>query len=180
VLRQEAEREAERRNQEDPDRGRYEFYALDESAGMSEDAWDVGARLREGPPPTTEWPGIGPQTAAGGAPPPAPAPAEEPLFLEGPTVAETDPLAGPDPFVEPLPYEEPLLPEEPLEADPRPGLFVRGVGAAVMLVGAAWVVMVVVLATMLNPDEFTSFAAFVVAGVLGVLAILLGVAIRRS
>jgi hypothetical protein len=180
VLREEAEREAERRNHEHPDRGRYEFYALDESAGLSEDAWDVGARLREGPAPTAEWPGIGPQTPAGGAPPPEAAPAEEPLFLEGPTVAETDPFAGPDPFVEPLPHEGTLPHEEPVEHDGRPGLFVRGVGAAVILAGTLWVVMVVVLAVTLKPDEFTSFAAFVVSGVLGVLAILLGVAIRRS
>ncbi len=71
MLRDEAEREAERRNHEEPDRARYEFYAFDESAGMAEDAWDVAARLREGPPPTAEWPGLGPQTPAGGAPPPA-------------------------------------------------------------------------------------------------------------
>ena len=68
MLRDEAEREAERRNHEEPDRARYEFYAFDESAGMAEDAWDVAARLREGPPPTAEWPGLGPQTPAGGAP----------------------------------------------------------------------------------------------------------------
>jgi hypothetical protein len=176
MLRDEAEREAERRNHEDPDRARYEYYAFDESAGMAHDAWDVATRLREGPPQTSEWPGVGPQTAAGGAPEPEPAPP----VPEGPTIAEIDPFAGPEPFVEP-PAEEELLPSDaPAPDDGRPGLFVRGVGAAVIVAGLAWLTMVVVLAVVLNPSEATSFGAFVVAAVLGILGILLGVVIRRS
>jgi hypothetical protein len=189
MLRDEAEREAERRNHEEPDRARYEFYAFDESAGMAEDAWDVAARLREGPPPTAEWPGLGPQTPAGGAPPPPqrrpPEPVEEPLVLEGPTLAATDPLAGPDPFVEPLSYEEPLPQEEPRPGEPeedggRPGLFVRILGAVVIVVGMLWMALIVVLAVVLKPNETTTFIALLFASALGLLAILLGAVIRRS
>ena len=122
MLREEAEREAERRNHEEPDRARYEFYAFDESA-----AWPrtrgTSPRACARPASTTEWPGLGPQTPAGGAPPPAPPrraePVEEPLVLEGPNIAETDPFAGPDPFVEPLPYQEPLPHEETLPTGSR-------------------------------------------------------------
>jgi hypothetical protein len=184
MLRDEAERDAERRNHEDPDRARYEFYAFDESAGMAEDAWDVAVRLREGPPPTAEWAGLGPQTPAGGAPPPEPV--EEPLFLEGPTIAEADPFAGPDPFVEPLPhgeslpYEEPARAAEPGEDAGRAGLFVRVLGAVVIVVGMLWMAMIVVLAIVIAPNEATSFIALLVAAAFGLLAILLGVAIRRS
>ena len=190
MLRDEAEREAERRNHEEPDRARYEFYAFDESAGMAEDAWDVAARLREGPPPTAEWPGLGPQTPAGGAPPPArrrpPEPVEEPLVLEGSTPAETGPVAGPDPFVEPLPYEAPLPHEEPPphgepeEDGRRPGLFVRILGAVVIVVGMLWMALIVVLAVVLKPNETTTFIALLFASALGLLAILLGAVIRRS
>ena|SRR5215210_2187870 len=190
MLREEAEREAERRNEEEPARARYEFYAFDESAGMAEDAWDVAARLREGPPPTTEWPGVGPQTPAGGARPPAPPrraePVEEPLVLEGPTIAETDPFAGPDPFVEPLPHEEPPPDEqlrhhgEPDEDGGRARLFVRILGAVVIVVGMLWMAMVVVLAAVLKPNEVTTFVALLFASALGLLAILLGAVIRRS
>jgi hypothetical protein len=191
MLREEAEREAERRNHEDPDRGRYEFYAFDESAGMAQDAWDIARRLREGPPPTSEWPGLGPQTPAGGAPesesqPPPPAPADPPLALEGPTLAEIDPFAGPDPFGEPVPYDESIHPSEPLsdeepgEDDGRPGLFVRGVAVAVVVAGLAWMALVIVLATVLKPNSATSVGAFVGLALLGLVAILLGVAIRRS
>jgi hypothetical protein len=190
MLREEAEREAERRNHEEPDRARYEFYAFDESAGMAEDAWDVAARLREGPSPRAEWPGLGPQTPAGGAPPPVPPkptePVEEPLVLEGPTIAETDPFAGPDPFVEPLPYEAPLPyeepppPGEPGEDGGRAGVFVRVLGAVVIVVGMLWMAMIVVLAVVLKPNEVTTFVALLFASALGLLAILLGAVIRRS
>jgi hypothetical protein len=42
----EAEAEAARRNLEDEKRHRYVFYALDVSAGLSDDAWEVSRRLR--------------------------------------------------------------------------------------------------------------------------------------
>jgi hypothetical protein len=187
MLRDEAEREAERRNHDDPGRARYEFYAFDESAGLAQDAWDVATRLREEPPPTAEWPGPGPQTPAGGAPPPeprvSPEPVEEPLVLEGPTIAETDPFAGPDTFVEPPPHEATLAyeePGEPGEDGGRSGLFVRTLGAVVIVVGMLWMAMIVVLAVVLKPNEATTFIALLVASAIGLVAILLGAAIRRS
>ena len=187
MLRDEAEREAERRNHDDPDRARYEFYAFDESAGLALDAWDVATRLREQPPQTAEWPGVGPQTPAGGAPAPeprvSPEPVEEPLVPEGPTIAETDPFAGPDPFVEPLPHEATLPyqePGEPAEDGGRSGLFVQILGAVVIVVGMLWMAMIVVLAVVLKPNEPTTFVALLFASALGLLAILLGAVIRRS
>src|SRR3954454_14074920 len=196
MLREEAEREAERRNLEDPERGRYEFYAFDESAGMPEDAWDVARRLRQGPPPATEWPGVGPQTPAAGAPePPASAPEpppkrEEPpaerddehLWLGGPTVAETDPFAGPDPFVEPLPQEEPgeWVEEEPRERRSRGTTFVKVFGAIVIVVAMLWMALIVYLAVALKPDSTASLGVFIGGVVCGLVAILLGVTIRRS
>jgi hypothetical protein len=190
MLRDEAEREADRRNREDAGRARYEFYAFDESAGLAEDAWDVAARLREEPPSTAEWPGLGPQTPAGGAPPPEPPapaePSEEPLFLEGPTIAETDPFAGPDyPLADPLPYQEPLPHEESRLAEPRREggrgrLFMQILGAVVIVVGMLWMALIVVLAAVVKPNEATTFVGLLVAAALGLLAILLGAAIRRS
>src|SRR3982074_2667362 len=49
-----AEQEAARRNAEDERRHRFVFYALDHSAGMGDDAWEVEMRLRtaaDGPMP---------------------------------------------------------------------------------------------------------------------------------
>src|SRR2546430_8316627 len=43
---QEAEQEAARRNAEDERRHRFLFYALEHSAGMGDDAWEVEMRLR--------------------------------------------------------------------------------------------------------------------------------------
>ena len=43
---EEAEQEAARRNAEDERRHRFLFYALDHSAGMGDDAWEVEMRLR--------------------------------------------------------------------------------------------------------------------------------------
>src|SRR2546430_1849346 len=51
---QEAEQEAARRNAEDERRDRFLFYALDHSAGLGDDAWEVEMRLRtadDGPMP---------------------------------------------------------------------------------------------------------------------------------
>jgi hypothetical protein len=170
MLLEEAEREAERRNLEDPDRARYEFYVFDESAGLAADAWQVSARLREGPPPTAEWPATGPQTPAGGAP------AREAPRSRPPPSPEPAPVESAYP--EPLPYEE-----EPLDqgrGHRRAGLVIRSFGAIVMLVGVLWMAMVVVLAGILKPGSLASVGLFVIAGVLGFFAVALGLAIRRS
>ncbi|HVE67362.1 MAG TPA: hypothetical protein VNB64_02150 [Solirubrobacteraceae bacterium] len=171
---EEAQAEADRRNREDPDRERFEFYPFDESAGMAADAWDVAARLRQGP--TT----ARPATAAGArraeampeASPPDP-PAPEAGFHAEPVYEE------PEPVYDDAVYAEPAA--EPDEAyDDRPGFFVRLVGAIVILVGLAWLALVVTLALVLEPDDATSFAIYLGAAALGVLAMALGVVIRRS
>src|SRR6476619_444966 len=115
MLRDQAELEAERRNHEDPDRARFEFYAFDESAGMAEDAWDVARRLRYGPPPAT----AAAQAAAAASEPPAHDP-EPPIQIQGPTMAEVDPFAPPDPFGEPgLAAQEWAAEAPPRERRPR-------------------------------------------------------------
>src|SRR5436190_24285120 len=60
MRREEAEREAARRNRTEPDTDRFEYYVFDESAGLADDAWTVGARLRAGAV-------TAPATFAGGA-----------------------------------------------------------------------------------------------------------------
>jgi hypothetical protein len=170
MLHEEAEREAARRNLEDPDRARYEFYAFDESAGMADDAWQVSARLREGPPPTAEWPGVGPQTAAAGAP--APELVESRPPPAPPSREEVEEYVHP----EPLPYDD----EEHYRDDGRAGIVVRTFGALVMLVGFLWMAMVVVVAFVLKPSSLPSIGVFIAAGVLGFFATALGLAIRRS
>jgi hypothetical protein len=206
MQREEAEVEAERRNREDPERERFEFYAFDQSAGLSADAWDVAARLRQGP--------TAPATAAAAAAleEAAPAPvfhdepatmAEEPAaVVEQPPVFHEEPhvVAEPEPF-----HDEPPLPEgelRPWEERPsgrvaawrasrrdrrerdkeegKAGPFVRAVGAAVMMSGLLWMGMVVALAVFLQPDDALSFGVYLGAGVVGLVAIALGVAIRRS
>jgi hypothetical protein len=191
MLHEEAQAEADRRNLEDPDRERFEFYPFDESAGMAADAWDVAARLRQGP--TTQRPATAAALAqprvAADEPPPDPEPSGrarfviEPVFLESPE--EAGDLAGSYPEPAPVhadPAEE-LEPYQPLEhdaLDDRPGFFVRLVGLIVILVGLAWLGIVVALALILSPDDATSFAIYLGAASLGVLAMALGVVIRRS
>jgi hypothetical protein len=144
---------------------------------MAADAWDVAARLRQGP--TTERPA----TAAGVASPSvAPAVVEEAVIPE--TQAwEMEPAYEPEPVYaepEPEPEPEPYEPDAGEELDDRPGFFVRLVGALVIVVGLAWLGIVVTLALILSPDDATSFAIYLGAASLGVLAMALGVVIRRS
>jgi uncharacterized membrane protein len=175
MLREEAQGEADRRNREDPDRARFEFYPFDESAGMSAEAWDVAARLRQGP--RTDRPATA-AAATGRHAPPAYEEATA-LYEEAPDGHEETAVYSEAPPArhrdrEPEPEPEPDYDEN------RPGFFVRAVGAVVMLVGVLWIVLVVVLAFLLKPENTTSYAVYAGAAVLGLLAIGLGVAIRRS
>src|SRR5438067_11051251 len=98
---QEAEQEAARRNVEDERRDRFVFYALDHSAGLGDDAWEVEMRLRtteDGPVPEAV-----PVAAAGLA--------EPVTALEPPSLVEP-----PEP-AEPSEPREPLEPTEPLALD---------------------------------------------------------------
>jgi hypothetical protein len=209
MLREQAEREAERRNREDPERARFEFYAFDQSAGLAEDAWDVNVRLRTAARTPAPEPAYVAEPAARAEDPPAVAWEEEapPAPRRAPRRALKLPsLPRPRRRERPDAEDEVGIPtrvrERPArrgrgarrsgsaglreQPDPggedagRAGLLVRGVGAAVMLMGMLWMAMVVALAVILKPDDLTSFAVYLGGAVLGLLAILLGVVIRRS
>ena len=194
MQREEAEAEAERRNREDPKAARFEFYALDESAGLADDAWDVGIRLRPGG-------STAPATYAGARRRPDPPPPYEgavavpELYSEPPVESWLANEAVP-PAPAGRPRSVALQPSllgrwlrrrrearesvEPGDEPVRGGLLVRGLGAAVVVMGMLWMGVVVALAVLLRPDDVTGVALYLGAAVLGLLAILLGVAIRRS
>jgi hypothetical protein len=155
MRREEAEREAAARNREDPAAARVEFYAFDESAGLSDEAWAVSTRLRPGG-------STAPATYAGTRAP-APAPAAEETWPE--------PLA---------PAAPDRLEDQPEPEGRRSGLFMRSLGAAVIVMGMLWMAMLIALAVILKPNDATGVGFYLGAAVLGLLAILLGVAIRRS
>src|SRR5712691_9107464 len=87
---QEAEHEAARRNAEDERRDRFLFYALDHSAGMGDDAWEVEMRLH-----TAE---------------DRPVPAAVPVAAAAPAerVEEPAPVEATQPAVEALPATRPF------------------------------------------------------------------------
>jgi hypothetical protein len=195
MKRDEADQEAQWLNANDDRAPRLEFYALDQSAGMSDDAWEVASRLRTGPAPSIaerESPWSPPPRRAAFPPPatPQPAPRDEP-----------DPAPAPEPAVEqaladephPEPYAEEPYPDEPYAEEPhpaehghdpidahRPGLLVRLVAGAVMLVAVVWVIAIIGLAVILDSWGPTSLLIYFGAAVLGLGALSLGVAIRRS
>ena len=173
MLREEAEREAHRRNHEDPGRERFEFYAFDESAGMANHAWDVAARLRQGP--RADRPATAAAAAAAGTGAPASwhpdaallaEPAHEPVAAGAGLDHDAGISYGP--------------PEPAAVAAGRAGILVRILGAVVVVVGIAWIAMVVVLAVILAPGDAVTVAIYVAAAALGLFAMALGVAIRRS
>lgn len=193
MRRDEAEHEAARRNRTDPEADRFEYYVFDESAGLGDDAWTVGARLRAGAV-------TAPATYAGGArrPPEVEEAYDEPPaeWLEddaGPPAVRARARRRAPRGRRPLPQwrtvaSQPSLigrwrarrrPAEPSD-DGRPGVLVRTVGAAVIVMGMLWMVMIVVLAVLLQPNGVGGVVLYLAAAVLGLLAILLGVAIRRS
>jgi hypothetical protein len=170
MLREEAEREAARRNLEDPERERFEFYAFDESVGLAPDAWDVGARLRDARAPIAPAP-----------PPPEPPPPPVPKAKPEP-VREPEPVPEPQPLPEPEPLRQPQpLPQrESLPERGRPGRFARVLGALTMVVGMLWMALIVVVAFLLEPDDLPALGLYLGAAALGLVAIAVGVAIRRS
>ena len=187
---QEAEQEAARRNAEDERRHRFLFYALDHSAGMGDDAWEVEMRLRtaeEGALPA-------PLTVAAAAPaehveeaapveeaPPADAlPATEPFDALDP--------AGPAELIEPLgPVgdEPPAVRATEIDAAPpprsrrRPRL-IQVWGAFVILVGLLFVGATLLLSVVLH--DYTHFGVIPTSiGIgLGLMAVWLGVALSRT
>jgi hypothetical protein len=169
MQRADAEGEAERRNRDDPDARRYEFYAYDESAGLAPDAWEVGARLRRD------------SSIPSPRPPPPPPPSEgvaavPELYAEPPPESWLEQSPAP-----PAPATRRRARRGVPTADPdRAGVFVRSLGAAVIAMGMLWMGTVVALAVLLKPDDATGVGLYLGAAVLGLLAIALGAAIRRS
>jgi hypothetical protein len=170
---QEAEEQAARRNLEDERRHRFVFYALDQSAGISPEAWDVGMRLRrEEDRPVRRSPA---HRAAAGATeveaPPAPVAVDS-----GPVVVEELEPAGVDGYD--------LEPPAPIPDTPAPrrrrrlGL-VRAWGGFVVLVGLAFIGAVLVLAIALRDYTHLGGLPSAVGVGAGLFAVWVGVALIR-
>src|SRR5438105_569771 len=189
---QEAEQEAARRNVEDERRDRFVFYALDHSAGLGDDAWEVEMRLR-----STE-DGPVPEAVAVAAGPPQPAETAEPTAE--PVAEPPEPAEQLDAF-EPVGGLEPSAPLDPgedtevhalgiweAEADvpaPAPRRLRRPRllhmwAAFVILVGLAFVGATILLSVGLR--DYTHFGVVpTAAGIgLGLIAIWVGVALART
>jgi hypothetical protein len=185
---QEAEQEAARRNAEDERRHRFLFYALDHSAGMGDDAWEVEIRLRtaeEGALPA-------PVTVA------ATAPVER--VEETPPVEETQPVTDALPATEAFDALRAVEPAEPLDEEVAPAVrateldaappprtrrrlrprLIQVWGAFVILVGLLFVGATLLLSVGLH--NYTHFGVIPTAiGIgLGFMAIWLGVALART
>jgi hypothetical protein len=188
---QEAEQEAARRNAEDERRHRFLFYALDHSAGMGDDAWEVEMRLRtaeEGALPA-------PLTVAAAAP--AERIEEAPPVEEASAPADSLPATeafdaldptGPAELIEPLDPtddEPPAVRATEIDAAPpprsrrRPRL-IQVWGAFVILVGLVFVGATLLLAVVLR--DYTHFGVIPTSiGIgLGLMAVWLGVALSRT
>jgi hypothetical protein len=187
---QEAEQEAARRNAEDERRHRFLFYALDHSAGMGDDAWEVEMRLRtadEGalPAPVTvaaaqadrveEAPPVEEASASADA-----LPATESFDALGP--ADT---AEPMETLEPVGDEPPAVRATEIDTAPpprsrrRPRL-IQVWGAFVILVGLVFVGATLLLAVVLR--DYTHFGVIPTSiGIgLGLVAVWVGVALART
>ena len=188
---QEAEQEAARRNAEDERRHRFLFYALDHSAGMGDDAWEVEIRLRtaeEGalPAPVT----VAAAARAERVEEPAPAEATQPAVEALPATQPFDALAAVDPaeLMEPLaPVDEPAPAVRATEIDraPRPQprrrpRLIQVWGAFVILVGLLFVGATLLLSVVLH--DYTHFGVIPTSiGIgLGLMAVWLGVALSRT
>ena len=188
---QEAEQEAARRNSEDERRGRFDFYALDHSAGLGDDAWEVEMRLR-----TTEE-GSVPEAVTVAAGPPEPAETAEPTaehVAEAPEPVEQleafEPVGGLEPSAPLEPGEDtrvhPAGISDAEEEAPAPAprrlrrpRLLHMWGAFVILVGLAFVGATVLLSLVLR--DYTHFGVVpTAAGIgLGLIAIWVGVALAR-
>jgi hypothetical protein len=187
---QEAEQEAARRNAEDERRHRFLFYALDHSAGMGDDAWEVEMRLRtadEGalPAPVT--------VAAAQADRVEEAPPVEAASAPADALPATEPFdaLGPADAAEPMETLEPVSDEPPAvratEIDPAPPprsrrrpRLIQVWGAFVILVGLLFVGATLLLAVVLR--NYTHFGVIPTSiGIaLGLMAVWLGVALSRT
>jgi hypothetical protein len=180
MRREEAEREAARRNEQDERHGRLEFYAFDPSAGLADDVWEVSMRLRSEPGWDTEAP-AGPDPAIAAPLEPvgaAPLPARPPRSTRRPArLRALRRRPGRRPRAEEVGPEADELPVEPRSIL---GRAVRVVGGAVIGVALLWVGTTTALVLLVGATSATGLALYGVAILVGLVAIGLGVAIRRS
>ena len=189
---EEAEQEAARRNVEDERRERFVFYALDHSAGLGDDAWEVEMRLRtaeEGALPA-------PLTVAAAAPAERveePAPVEEP-----PPPLDALPATEPFDALEPTVSAELIQPLEPVgdesapavrateldtEPPPRPRRRLRLIqvwGALVIVVGLLFVGATLLLSVVLQDYTHLGVIPSAIGIGLGLMAVWVGVALART
>jgi hypothetical protein len=204
----EAEAEAARRNLEDDKRDRYVFYALDVSAGLADDAWEVSRRLRR-PEEALE-----PVTAAARA---DAATASAPEALAEPATAAARRVRPPRPSRAavlreragavreraaarrarppgrraPTPQDNGAATAAELPADwddaplpehprARSAPLIRAWAIMVILIGVLFVAATLVLAFALREDARLGAVAVVVALTVGSFTVWLGVALWRS
>jgi hypothetical protein len=174
---QEAEEKAERQNASDERREQLVFYALDQSAGLAEDAWEVATRLRR--PEEFQW-----ELPAAAAPDVTPEPAEDLAPVAAPARAPAvDVEREPQPD---FPAEQPAEPADELAPAPAPrprrgrkGRMLRAWGYFVMLVGTLFIAGT--LTVWLGFRSYLQIGAGVIVGlvVAGVFAIWVGAQIAR-
>lgn len=186
MLEQEAEEAAARRNREDPRRDRFVFYALDESAGIASDAWDVAMRLRR----EDDQPRRRSRVRAASTPPPAPR-ATATAVIEPESEPEPEPeLAAPAAWEDLAPTEVYDVAIDPVDPDasaaaaapaPRRRRFgiVRLWGVFVVLVGLAFIAAVLVVAIVFRDYTHLSTPTWGVGVAAGLVAVGIGVALVR-
>jgi len=189
MIQPEAEEAAARRNREDSRRDRFVFYALDESAGIAPDAWEVAMRLRR----DDERPRRKSRARPASIPPPAPRePQETATAVIEPDVEAPAPVAWEslDPTEVYDLAAEPMVPLEPApdapdagpEAEPvrrrRFGL-VRLWGVFVVLVGLAFIAAVLIVAFTFEDYTHLNTLTWGTGVAIGVFAVGVGLALAR-
>jgi hypothetical protein len=182
---QEAEEAAAHRNREDPRRDRFVFYALDESAGIASDAWEVAMRLRR----DDERPRRRPREPRASIPPPEPrAPAT--AVIEPEVVDETPAPAAAWEGLEPIEVYDgavegvapgPLAPSPaPAPAPPRRHFgLVRLWGVFVVLVALAFIAAVLIVAFAFRDYTHLGTLTWAIGVAAGLFALWVGVALVR-
>ena len=192
MRREEAEREAAWCNEHDERRRRLEFYAFDPSAGLAADAWEVSMRLRGEPGWDAEAPAHLDAAIAdaqelvepAGAYFP-PEPVEAAPLPARPRRSERRRALGRELRRRPRRRrraEEVGTEVDEVAVEPRSplGRMVRVVGAAVIGVALLWVGTTTALVLLVGATSPTGLALYGLAVLVGLVAIGLGVVIRRS
>jgi hypothetical protein len=178
----EAEQEAARRNAEDERRDRFVFYALDHSAGMGDDAWEVEMRLRtpdDGPTPAPLTVAARAAAVVPSEPDPAPEPLATPQTFDAIEDVEPEPeFEALEPVAPAVRATEPDL--EPRMRRPRRLRVIHVWAAIVVLVGLLFIGATLLLAVGLR--DYTHFGVLptTVGIALGLVAVWIGVALART